>query len=96
MGEIWAGIQNIPQYQGFPVNLPLLLFLMLAVLSQLISTQLLCAVVVLISKWRKNYFQILFLALLLLAAPLILAQMGLNVMRWFSVWPLYGWTGIIG
>ena len=96
MGEIWAGIQNIPQYQGFPVNLPLLLFLMLAVLSQLISTQLLCSVVLLISKWRKNYFQTLFLALLLLATPLILAQMGLNVMRWFSVWPLYGWTGIIG
>ena len=96
MGEIWAGIQSIPQYQGFPVNLPLILFLMLTVLSQLISTQLNCAVVLLISKWRKNYFQTLFLALLLLAAPLVLAQMGISIMRWFSVWPLYGWTGLIG
>ncbi len=96
MGEIWAGIQSIPQYQGFPVNLPLILFLMLTVLSQLISTQLICAVVLLISKWRKNYFQTLFLALLLLAAPLVLAQMGISIMRWFSVWPLYGWTGMIG
>ncbi len=96
MGEIWAGIQSIPQYQGFPVNLPLILFLMLTVLSQLISTQLICAVVLLISKWRKNYFQTLFLALLLLAAPLVLAQMGISIMRWFSVWPLYGWTGLIG
>lgn len=96
MGEIWAGIQSIPQYQGFPVNLPLILFLMLTVLSQLISTWLICAVVLLISKWRKNYFQTLFLALLLLAAPLVLAQMGISIMRWFSVWPLYGWTGMIG
>ena len=96
MGEIWTGIQSIPQYQGVPVSLPILLFLLLAILSQMISTQLICAVVLLLSKWRKNYFQTLFLALLLLAAPLVLAQMGLNIMKWFSVWPLYGWTGIIG
>ena len=96
MGEIWAGIQSIPQYREFPVNLPILWFLMLTVLSQLISTQLICAVVLLLSKWRKNYFQTLFLALLLLAAPLVLAQMGISIMRWFSVWPLYGWTGYIG
>src|SRR5699024_5720074 len=96
MGELWTGIQSIPQYQGVPVSLPILLFLLLAILSQMISTQLICAVVLLLSKWRKNYFQTLFLALLLLAAPLVLAQMGLNIMKWFSVWPLYGWTGIIG
>ena len=96
MGEIWAEIQSIPQYREFPVNLPILWFLMLTVLSQLISTQLICAVVLLLSKWRKNYFQTLFLALLLLAAPLVLAQMGISIMRWFSVWPLYGWTGYIG
>ena len=96
MGEIWAGIQSIPQYREFPVNLPILWFLMLTVLSQLISTQLICAVVLLLSKWRKNYFQTLFLALLLLAAPLVLAQMVISIMRWFSVWPLYGWTGYIG
>ena len=96
MGEIWAEIQSIPQYREFPVNLPILWFLMLTVLSQLISTQLICAVVLLLSKWRKNYFQTLFLTLLLLAAPLVLAQMGISIMRWFSVWPLYGWTGYIG
>ncbi len=96
MGEIWAGIQSIPQYRNFAINLPLLLFIMLAVLSQLIATQLICAVVLLLSKWRKNYFQTLFLALLLLAAPLALAQMGISIMRWFSIWPLYGWTGLIG
>lgn len=27
---------------------------------------------------------------------LILAQMGISIIRWFSVWPLYGWMGMIG
>ncbi len=94
MGEILAGIQSIPQYQDYPVNLPLLLFLLLAVLGQLISTQLICTVILLISKWRKDYFQTLFLTLLLLAAPLVLAAMGITIMKWFSVWPLYGWTAL--
>ena len=96
MGEIWAGIRNIPQFRDFPVDLPLLLFLMLAILTQLMAAQLLCAAVLFISKWRKNCFQALFLSLLSLAAPLALAQMGISVMRWFSLWPLYGWTGMIG
>ena len=60
MGEIWAGIQSIPQYREFPVNLPILWFLMLTVLSQLISTQLICAVVLLLSKWRKIIFKLCF------------------------------------
>lgn len=93
--ELWTGVQNIPQYQEFPVNLPIILFAVLAALSQILSTQLICAIVLFLSRWRKNYFQALFLALVLLAAPLVLAQMGLPVMKWFSVWPLYGWTGIV-
>ena len=96
MGEILAGIQNLPQYGSFPVNLPLLLFFILAVLSQLAAAGLICAVVLFLSKWRKNYFQTLFLALFVLAVPLVLAQMGISIMKWFSLWPLYGWTGLIG
>ena len=95
MGQILAGVQNIPQYQTFPVDLPVLLFLLLAVISQIAATQLVCGAVLLVSKWSKNYFQALFLALLL-AFPLVLAEMGLDAMKWFSVWPLYGWTGLWG
>ena len=95
MGELWAGIQSIPQFQSFPVNLPIALFLMLTIFIQLISTQLVCAVVLFLSKCRKNNFQALFLALLLSAAPLALAQMGIDIMKWFSIYPLYGWTGLL-
>lgn len=47
-----------------------------------------------LSRWRKNAFQALFLALLLFAVPLILSEMGLPVIKWFSIWPLYSWTGL--
>ena len=95
MDQFLACIRDIPQYQSFPVDLPLLVFLLLAFLGQVIAVLLVCASVLLISGWRKNYFQALFLTMLLLAAPLALAEMGLDIMKWFSVWPLYGWTGII-
>ena len=95
MDQFLACIRDIPQYQSFPVDLPLLVFLLLALLGQVIAVLLVCASVLLISGWRKNYFQALFLTMLLLAAPLALAEMGLDIMKWFSVWPLYGWTGII-
>ena len=96
MGEITTGITNIPQYQDLPVNLPVWTFLLLAVLCQITAVWIICAVVLLVSGWRKTYFQALFLSMLLLAAPLVLAQMGIGGMKWFSVWPLYGWTVMIG
>ena len=37
----------------------------------------------------------LFVALLLFAVPLILSEMGLPVIKWFSIWPLYSWTGLL-
>lgn len=94
MDQLLAGIQSIPQYQSFPIHIPILVFLLLAVLLQLAAVQAITAAVLLLSLWRKSDFQALFLALLLLAAPLVLAAMGLEITKWFSVWPVYSWTGI--
>lgn len=89
-----AGIQNIPQYSHFFLNMPILLFLFLAALIQAGAVLLITFLVLLLSRWRKNAFQALFLALLLFAVPLILSEMGLPVIKWFSIWPLYSWTGL--
>lgn len=94
MGELQAGIQNIPQYSHFFLNMPILLFLFLAALIQAGTVLLITFLVLLLSRWRKNAFQALFLALLLFAVPLILSEMGLPVIKWFSIWPLYSWTGL--
>lgn len=96
MRELWADVRAIPQYESFCVNVPIWTFLLLAVLIQMAAVQLISAAVLLLSQWRKNYFQTLFLALLLLAAPLILTAMGLQGTKWFSVWPLYSWTRLYG
>ena len=95
MGELRAGIQNIPQYSHFFLNMPILLFLFLAALIQAGAVLLITFLVLLLSRWRKNAFQALFLALLLFAVPLILSEMGLPVIKWFSIWPLYSWTGLL-
>ena len=95
MGELQAGIQNIPQYSHFFLNMPILLFLFLAALIQDGTVLLITFLVLLLSRWRKNAFQALFLALLLFAVPLILSEMGLPVIKWFSIWPLYSWTGLL-
>lgn len=95
MGELQAGIQNIPQYSHFFLNMPILLFLFLAALIQAGTVLLITFLVLLLSRWRKNAFQALFLALLLFAVPLILSEMGLPVIKWFSIWPLYSWTGLL-
>ena len=87
MGELQAGIQNIPQYSHFFLNMPILLFLFLAALIQAGAVLLITFLVLLLSRWRKNAFQALFLALLLFAVPLILSEMGLPVIKWFSIWP---------
>lgn len=94
MGELQAGIENIPQYSHFFLNMPILLFLFLAALIQAGAVLLITFLVLLLSRWRKNAFQALFLALLLFAVPLILSEMGLPVIKWFSIWPLYSWTGL--
>lgn len=95
MKELQAGIQNIPQYSHFFLNIPILIFLFLAVLIQIIAVLLVTFLVLLLSRWRKNAFQALFLALLLFAVPLMLSEMGLPVIKWFSIWPLYSWTGFL-
>ncbi len=95
MGEMLAGIRNIPQYRDFSLDIPVFVFLLLTVSVQMAAVQILSFVIFCLSGWRKNYFQTLFLALLLFAVPLALAEMGLDVMQWFSLWPVYGWPGAL-
>ena len=95
MGEMLAGIRNIPQYRDFFLDMPIFVFLILAVSVKMAAAQIMSFVILCLSGWRKNYFQTLFLALLLFAVPLALAEMGLDVMQWFSLWPVYGWPGVL-
>lgn len=82
---------NIPYYNGFPVEMPIACFLLLAVGAQSLSLAIVTLGVILLSGWRRSYVQTVFFALLLFAMPLILKLLGFEFAGWFSVHPLYSW-----
>ena len=93
--EMTAAVQSIPQFTDFLLTMPIWGFMVLGILSQTLAILLLAAIVLCLSHWRKHHLQTLFFSLLLLAVPLMLKLLGLDFAGWFSLWPLYGWMGIV-
>lgn len=95
MHSLSASIQNISHFSGFSVPMPIVCFVLMFVLSQILSMVLVVLLTMAISIWRKNHAQTIFFALLFLAIPIILKLLGFEIAEWFSLYPLYGWTGLI-
>lgn len=95
MQSLGADIHNIPHFSGAALSMPILCFILLFVLSQLLSTVLVTLTTLAISVWRKNQAQTVFFALLILAVPMLLKLLGFEIAKWFSLYPLYGWTGML-
>lgn len=92
MHEWFNSVKNIPLYYEFGMGIPLWSFFVLACLFQITAIVIVGAIVLFIS-WRcKNYLQILFFALLVLAVPIVLTVIGIDFTRWFSLYPLYSWV----
>lgn len=94
MHSLAAAIQNIPHFSGFSVSMPVICFVLLFVLVQILSMVLAALITMAISLWRKNHAQTVFFALLVLAIPMLLKLLGFEIAKWFSLYPLYGWTGM--
>ena len=94
MGGTGLPVQNIPCCAGFPLRIPAAVFILLAALSQALSLVLVTWGVLLVSRWRKDYVQTLFISAVLFALPLALKLLGIAHAGWFSVYPLYAWTCI--
>lgn len=90
-----TAIQNIPYYSEFVVSLPIGIFILLFIFSQMAVAVLIVVITLGLSLWRKNQVQTIFFSLLFLTVPIILKQLGFEIAKWFSLYPLYGWTGII-
>lgn len=89
-----AALQNIPHYADFALPMPLCLFLLLFILSQAVTAALIALCTFALSAWCKKQAPTIVLSLLLLTAPLLLRLLGLTPACWFSLYPLYAWTGI--
>lgn len=93
MNSFSAAIQNIPHFADFKLPLPIFVFVLLFVISQIVAVVLITLITLALSIWRKNQVQTIFFALLALAVPMILKLLGFDIAKWFSLYPLYAWTG---
>lgn len=94
MHSLGAAIRDIPQFSRFTVLMPIICFVLLFAFSQILSMVLVTLLTMAISIWRKNQAQTIFFALLVLAVPMLLKLLGFEIAKWFSLYPLYGWTGM--
>ena len=87
-------IRDIPRYQDFAFPVPVIAFLAMFVFSQVLSLAAVTLAVLGLSYWRKSHIQALFFGLLIFAVPLVLTLLGFSFAKWFSVYQIYGWSGI--
>ncbi|MCM1288581.1 MAG: hypothetical protein NC240_09760 [Clostridium sp.] len=95
MHEAGADIRSILYFARLPLPMTIGCFVLLFVLSQLVAAAVITLATIGISIWRKNQVQTVFFALLFLAVPLVLKQLGFEAAKWFSLYPLYGWMGML-
>lgn len=85
-------VNTIPYFQELPFHISIGGFVILFLLSQILSALIITSAVILISMWRKNYIQTVFFSLLIFAVPLILAILGFDFAKLLSVYPIYSWS----
>ncbi len=85
-------VNTIPYFQELPFHISVGKFVILFLLSQILSVLIITSAVILISMWRKNYIQTIFFSLLIFAVPLILAILGFDFAKLLSVYPIYSWS----
>lgn len=85
-------VNDIPWYREVPVSVSIGFFLILLMLSQILSLIAVTFLVLAISYWRKNHIQTIFFSILVLVVPLVLRLLGFAFAEWLSVYPFYAWT----
>lgn len=91
-----AAIADIPYFEQLPPALSIRAFIILLILAQMGALIVVAAGTLVISYWRKNHIQSVFFSILVFVVPLILKISGIGFAGWFSVFPLYSWTTLIG
>lgn len=84
-----SSLDDLPMYYGSGLGIPIWFFMLLTVLTQFLTLLLETAAVLALSYKLKSGTQTVILGLVLFSAPLVLSVMGLDFMKWFSVYPVY-------
>lgn len=89
MRGIGVSIRSIPQYADVAVNVPIIAWILLMVLVQILVALVIMSVTLILSKSMKSHLQIIFVAVLIFVIPLILLEMGLNFAKYCSLFSIY-------
>lgn len=94
MSGLQNPIQSISVFEHFGIKMSILSFVVIVIISQMFAVMVTGLLILGISAWRKNDIQALFFGLLLMVIPLVFKIMGFDAAGWFSVYPIYAWTGL--
>ena len=94
MNSVIIPVQSIPAFENLPFCMPVIIFVTLAALLQMLLIMGITLATIIISGWKKNDMQSLFFGLLILVIPLVLKLMGFDFAGWVSIYPLYSFAGL--
>lgn len=89
LGQFGASTMALAPLRDIGLDLPLGVLLALMAILQLAALLVMLLIVLFLSDRLKNHIQALFAAVLLLAVPLAMNEMGLEFARWASLLPLF-------
>lgn len=89
MNSLTVPIQSIPAFENIQICMSVIVFVVLAVILQMLLIMGVALATTVISGWRKNDMQSLFFCILILVIPLVLKLMGFDLVGWISIYPLY-------
>ena len=89
MNSLTVPIQSIPAFENIQICMSVIVFVVLAVILQMLLIMGVALATTVISGWRKNDMQSLFFGILILVIPLVLKLMGFDLVGWISIYPLY-------
>ena len=90
-----TAVSDLPAYYESGMSMPILGWLLLMAGGQLLALEIVTLLVLLLSKRLGAHLQVLFTAVCLLAVPLFLCVMGIDVMSWCSIFPLFDCARIL-
>lgn len=95
MGRAGGFASDLPMYYGLALHIPIWAFVALMIILQILTLMIITGVLLLISRKLKSGAGTLFAGLMIFAVPPTLAVMGLDLAKWFSLYPLYAVCGMV-
>lgn len=89
MHGLLTSLRSIPHYRDIWISMPVILWISLFVLVQVLTLECVMLVVLLLSYTLKSHMRTLFATVLILVIPLILKEMGFDFAQYCSLYPLY-------